>query len=370
MGSFGFSPGEPHDVVINPNGSATIYGAYNATVHSLNITGNRDQLVTFNLNNGSTATTDWTTGTTLNNATLTGSGRLEGGLNVWDGSRVNVDKGQVMQLTGGNVYNNGTIRVLGTAADTATLEATSSVENGSNGKINLQNANVSFLNGLSNYGQLNVTSGISNVAGYIFNNVGGKIILSGTNDTTFWDTVDVEAGSELRVSAGSKAVFFGEVFQRTDSIFSGSGNKFYEGGLSVGNSPGLGVDAGNVSFGAGNTYLAEIGGLNAGTEFDKYQVAGKLSFGGTLKLMWWSNFSAQAGNAFDLFDWGSSEGTFSTIDTSGAQLANGLNWDFSKLYINGEISVAAVPVPEAVWLFGSGLGLLALKIRRKNNLVS
>ena len=54
------------------------------------------------------------------------------------------------------------------------------------------------------------------------------------------------------MSAGSTAVFFGQVLQRTGAVFSGTDAKFYEGGLLVGASPGLGLDAGSVGFGAGN----------------------------------------------------------------------------------------------------------------------
>ena len=81
----------------------------------------------------------------------------------------------------------------------------------------------------------------------------------------------VVGGAELRVSAGSTAVFFGPVLQRTGAVFSGTGAKLYEGGLSVGGSPGLGLDAGNVSFGTGNLYLADIGGLAAGTQFGRLE---------------------------------------------------------------------------------------------------
>lgn len=140
--------------------------------------------------------------------------------------------------------------------------------------------------------------------GSVTNNSGGKVILSGNSQTTFFDNLEVKSGGELRVSAGSTAVFFGTVFQRTGSIFSGTGSKFYEGGLSIGGSPGLGTDAGSVAFGAGSLYEAEIGGLIPGTEYDKYVVGGKLTFGGTLKLTSWQGYTGQAGQSFDLFDLG------------------------------------------------------------------
>ena len=192
----------------------------------------------------------------------------------------------------------------------------------------------------------------------------------GHSNTTFYDALDVQSGGELRVSNGSTAVFFGQVNQRTGSIFAGTGSKFYEGGLSIGGSPGLGFDAGNVSFGSGNVYLEEIGGLAAGTEFDKYVVAGALSFGGTLNVVWWGGFIGAEGQRFDLFDWGSSTGTFSTLDFSATPLAAGLTWDASKLYLTGEIAIAAVPEPESWALLLAGLGIVGRAARRPGAMVT
>ncbi len=122
-----------------------------------------------------------------------------------------------------------------------------------------------------------------------------------------------------------------------------------------------------MNFGSGNLYLGEIGGTQAGTEFDYYNVAGNLNFGGTLRLVSYGSFIGQAGQTFDLFDWGTSSGTFANIDISGFNLAAGTWLDTSSLYQNGSvtISVTAVPEPETYAMLLAGLGLMGAVVRRR-----
>jgi probable HAF family extracellular repeat protein len=375
MGTFGFNPGAPHDVVINPTGSATVMGSADTTVRTLTVGGAAGQIVTLNLNSGSTATTNGTILTA--NGVIAGSGRLEGGITTQTGSTIKVQGGENMQLTGGTVANGGMISVMGASTNAANLTVSGTMNNFAGAQIALQNANVSFNNGMINAGQIIASYGNNNVTGAVTTSTGGKIILSGNSTTTFYNAVDVQSGGELRISTGSSATFFGQVYQRTGSIFSGTGTKFYEGGLSVGASPGLGIDLGNVSFGSGNLYLAEIGGITACTadcatndalknsSHDKYVVGGHLTFGGTLKVVSWNGFTGQAGQSFDLFDWTSADGTFSSIDSSGLALASGTVLDTSQLYTSGIISVQAVPEADTWAMLLAGLGLMGFVARRR-----
>ena len=100
------------------------------------------------------------------------------------------------------------------------------------------------------------------------------------------------------------------------------------------------------------------------TSYDKYTVAGNLSLNGTLKLMSWNGFVGQAGESFDLLDWGTLTGTFATIDASGFKLAAGTVLDTSALYTTGTISVTAVPEPGSLAMLLSGLLGLGLLHRR------
>jgi hypothetical protein len=173
----------------------------------------------------------------------------------------------------------------------------------------------------------------------------------------------VGAGAELRVSGGSLATFLGLVRQRSGARFTGTGTKFYEGGLQVGNSPGLGIDEGDVEFGASNVYEAEIGGLQPGVDFDKYIVHGQLTFGGTLKLVPWAGFAPQPGQRFDLLDWGSTAGQFDLIDSSA--FGGATVWDFSQLYVDGSIGVTAVPEPGSWALLALGGIVVAARVQRR-----
>ncbi len=227
--------------------------------------------------------------------------------------------------------------------------------------------------GLVTDGQIQLAAGTSAVHGGVLARAGSQTLLSGQGNTAFYGAVDVQSGAELRVSQGAAATFFGQVNQRSGALFTGTGSKYYEGGLAVGNSPGLGRDAGNVSFGAANTYTAEIGGtepgdaVGNGIQFDRYEVAGTLHFGGTLAVVAWNGFAPLAGQQFDLFDWGSSQGAFEVLDFAQAPLAAGLVWDTSRLYIDGSLAVVAVPEPVTTHLLLAGLGALGWLARRRQD---
>ena len=119
-------------------------------------------------------------------------------------------------------------------------------------------------------------------------------------------------------------------------------NVTFSGTYSPGLSP-TAVTAGNLSFAASNTLIMELGGTNAGSEFDQIQSTGALALGGALQVSLFNGFSLVVGNSFDLLNWTTLSGTFSSISLP--TLTGGLTWNTSQLYTMGILSVASAGTP-------------------------
>jgi probable HAF family extracellular repeat protein len=408
----GFAPNKLLEAVIDPTAVTIVQGpTQDVTVKRLSVGGVGGGQTTLNLQGGRIVQADqFAEATIASNATLAGSGtldayvsnsgtiqatnitigsgvtnygRIEGGriaaswisnyglvagntrldtaiYNYANSATTGVRVGGGQHLTTSNLYNyGGRVEVLGGELETGTLYS----YNGS--QITLRGGTLRS-GSLGNYGRLDISSGVSDVIGQVDNYAGGQIVLSGQGQVTFWDIV--QNYGELRVSNGSVATFFGDFYARTGGMLTGTGSKYYEAGYFVGNSPGVATDEGNVSFGSDALVEMELGGLAAGSGngfHDKLVIKGELTFGGKLKLTSWNSFIAQAGQSFDLFDWGVLHGSFDSIDSTGFLLAAGTRLDISRLNIDGSISVQAVPEPETYAMLLAGLGLVGLVARRR-----
>jgi len=313
-----------------------------------------------------------------NEGTVLGHGQFTGSLTNQSGGMVLANFGSRLVVTGSVINQSGGLVDL----NGGNVQVSSEVHNQSGARIVLgQGSRLAASGGLSNQGQVLMSSGSADVHGAVTNQAGGQIIASGNGNITFYGDTELQAGSELRVAQGSSVTFFGHVEQRTGANFTGSGSKFFEGGLSVGASPGLGAIAGDVGFGLDNELLIELGGDSACTlacatdnalkdsSHDKLAVGGTLTLGGTLRLVSWNSFVAQAGMRFDVLDWGRLEGTFDSIDTTAFLLASNTRLDLSKLYVDGSVSVlsttTAVPEPQTWALAMAGVFICLLGTSRK-----
>jgi len=223
--------------------------------------------------------------------------------------------------------------------------------------------------GLTNTGRINL-DGNSQVDGVVNNTIDGTINIAANSTTTFTGNVDHEGTgySAFRIDDGAQAVFEGMVTGSGD--FSGMGTAVFAGGFGPGSSPGLVAFEGDVEFTDTNIFSVEMAGYLFGTEYDGVEVGGDAYLDGTLNISLLDEFAPELGDTFDILFAQSIIGEFSEIDF----IALGFGWDVSYILDENEldivrltaVEVSAVPLPGAVWLFGSGLiGLIGISRRRK-----
>ena len=158
--------------------------------------------------------------------------------------------------------------------------------------------------------------------------------------------------------------FAGPTSVHNGAMISGPGNKTFRHKVDVGTAGAAGRLAVEGNVVRGNFYNADILGTDAGSGYDQLAVGGPLTLapGSILKLNSGS-LIAQAGQRFNLFDWGSLDGVFGSVDTSALQLVSGATLDLSRLYVDGTLAVVAVPEP-ANWALTIA-GTLGLAVRRR-----
>jgi hypothetical protein len=211
----------------------------------------------------------------------------------------------------------------------------------------------------------------------------GTVQFSGTGGS-MGHTLENRAGGAVRVGAGAVADFERGYFGRgsmdiaaggvarfsADGIgattrtvgFTGEGRSEYGGTVILDLAAGDITDVGSFSL-LGSARLAAP--LGAG----RLVVGGELGFAGQLSVSLLTGVPGVPvpgeGSRYDLFDWGSSTGSFALIDFSGAPLAPGLFWDSSELYTAGVLKVSAVPEPGTWALWMAGVACMGALARRR-----
>lgn len=229
---------------------------------------------------------------------------------------------------------------------------------------------------IAGYAATTISSGVSAnettyAYGGTYGSAGTTSSVSGTlnvksGDANFNGDVAVTNGGVINTAVGASSTFNGAFNQQVGALLNGGGTFTFNGGYSAGNSPGAVTIDGDVVFGATNASLFEIAGVTLGTAYDHVAVNGNLTFGGVLNVVFLNGFTASAGQTFDLFDFTSATGTFSTLNL--ATLGTGLAWNTANLYTNGSLSVISitpVPEPENYALMMLGLGVIVGLVRRQ-----
>ena len=145
----------------------------------------------------------------------------------------------------------------------------------------------------------------------------------------------------VNIEIGRTAYFFGNV--DGSGTYTGAGTAEFLANFSPGSSPASVSSAGNLKLDASAKLVIELGGTEPGTQFDQVHVGGQLALGGALMVSLINDFHPAARISFDILDWGSLAGAFSSIQLP--TLADGLIWDTSQLYSAGVILVDLPGIP-------------------------
>lgn len=183
---------------------------------------------------------------------------------------------------------------------------------------------------------------------------GHSLTLTGAN--TYTGATNVSAGMLVvngSLAAGSAVtVAAAGTLGGTGTI---GGATTIQGTLAPGNSPGTLAFGDDLTLESTAQLMFEIDGTTEGALYDSVDVAGILAYGGDLTLVF--GFTPTAGTEFNLFDFGSHGGTFSSINIVGAGIAG--NFD----YTDGTFTI--VPEPSASLLLMAGAGLLFVARRKR-----
>jgi fibronectin-binding autotransporter adhesin len=160
-----------------------------------------------------------------NTGTVSGSGQLS--LTVLNSGVISAQGGKLALTAAGNTNTpTGQLQV---GPGATLLYAQGLAVNA--GSISIAGGTFSNNNqSLANAGTISFTTGAGSVAAPINNTASGKLIVTGGATATFYNPIGNVAGSEIRVSANATALFLGSV--NGPATFSGSGTKYFEGGVS------------------------------------------------------------------------------------------------------------------------------------------
>jgi fibronectin-binding autotransporter adhesin len=270
----------------------------------------------------------------------------------------------------GTILNNGTGALIFSAADFNISDPTTGGSNG-NRILTLGGSYTGGINEIQGAIVANAFAGRDN---RIIKTGDGSWMLSGTNTYTGTTTV---SGGTLIIN-GNSSTATGAVTVAAGATLGGSGtiggNTTINGTITPGNSPGVLAFGGTLALAGASGTVMEINGSTRGTGYDGVDVTGAITYGGALTLDLGMIFGGGS-HTFNLFDFASQTGSFSTValadaytgsltnDGSGVWgLVDGDNtWSFEQS--TGDLNLSVIPEPSTALL--GALGLLALLRRRR-----
>jgi hypothetical protein len=312
---------------------------------------------TIDLNNivGSTANSQTLTNDTQH--TIEGFGTLRGlTLNNNGTVQANVDSATLTLSpnsfgSSNAVNNNGTMRASGggrllMSGSTYTNYGTFEALNASTLQMSiatLTNASAGTLTG-GTYRSIDTGGGATmTLAGPAVTTIaaGTTVELSGAAATmTFAGT---NLATSLESNAGTLKIVNGHSFNLAHTLTNTGtlagdgtvvGNVMNSGIVAPGTSPGTLSITGNYTQTAAGKLQIQLASTSL---LDHLAVSQSLSLAGTLSIALVGGFQPALGNEFDILNWGTHDGSFSTIQLPG--LTGGLSWDTSRLYTDGVLAI-------------------------------
>ncbi|MCX6879107.1 MAG: SUMF1/EgtB/PvdO family nonheme iron enzyme [Verrucomicrobia bacterium] len=238
----------------------------------------------------------------------------------------------------GNAATTGTVTVTGTGSaltQTGSSTLTLGAASGSTATLNVSTGAV-FTGGtglatIQPTGTLSVNGGTARFGGAVNHHGTIQLANAGLVEITAacanLGTIFTDVGSTVRVLGALGG----------GGSFTGWGTIQCEGSLNPGPAAATTFFGGDLTMGANLTTIMHLGGTQRGTQYDAINVIGQLAAGGTLTLSLINGFQPQAGDSFDLFNWGGISGSFARFDLP--SLAPNLAWDTSRVVTTGVVGV-------------------------------
>ena len=265
---------------------------------------------------------------------VTGSGDVNANLDNQPGANIRLMTGDNQRYLGTVNNNAGNISLLGGTIEFTHPVTIAATTGGISGRGTVIVGGV----GLTNNGFLAFSGGNTDFLGNVDNTASGQTSTVGGATTSFYGNF-VNNGT-VRTATGSTTVFLGN--QSGGGSFVGGGTVEYFGGaIFPGNSPALISYGGNVVLGTSTKLVIELGGTVRGAMYDALNVTGNLSTESALEVSLINGFTPSIGQSFDILNWGSLTGQFSSLTLPALA---GAAWDTSQLYVNGTLKVVAPTV--------------------------
>ena len=137
----------------------------------------------------------------------------------------------------------------------------------------------------------------------------GTIELNGGGINT--GIMNINSGATLHTNIGSFSNAASGIIQGTGTFKTGL-NFTHAGSINPGTSPGILAMTGDLPSSATSALNIEIGGLTAGTEYDRFNVSAEAALDGTLNVTLINSFVPVIGNTFQILNYSSLSGAFAT----------------------------------------------------------